>query len=82
MMKDREKQLQNVENEHKMDTVQDRFPNDDLNLQEKDKVSFLVAHSVMHCSTAGVPSHPLHGQISKTKASLIMLKLVLNTEVC
>ncbi|KAK2156116.1 hypothetical protein LSH36_221g02011 [Paralvinella palmiformis] len=37
MMKDREKQLQNVENEQKMDTVQNRFPNDDLQLQEKDK---------------------------------------------
>ena len=43
MVKDREKQLQNVENEQKMDTVQDRFPNDDLHLQEKDKVSLGVA---------------------------------------
>jgi len=42
MMKDREKQLQNVENEQKMDTVQNRFPNDDLQLQEKDKVRLKV----------------------------------------
>ncbi|KAK7107248.1 uncharacterized protein [Littorina saxatilis] len=35
MVKDREEEIREAENEQKMDTVQDRFPHDDLNLQDK-----------------------------------------------
>ena len=34
MMKEREDELTHIENEHKVEGVQDRFPNDDLQLQE------------------------------------------------
>ena len=37
MVKEREDDLVNVENEHKVVSVQDRFPNDDLQLTNNDK---------------------------------------------
>ena len=39
MVKEREEELMTVENEHRVDSVQERFPNDNLQLQEKEKVS-------------------------------------------
>ena len=38
MVKEREEELITVENEHRVDSVQERFPNDNLQLQEKDRV--------------------------------------------
>ena len=37
MVKDREEELSQAENEHKVDSVQERFPNDDLNLSQSDE---------------------------------------------
>ncbi|XP_064629572.1 uncharacterized protein LOC135488737 isoform X2 [Lineus longissimus] len=37
MVKEREQEMSNAENEYKVDNVQDRFPHDDLQLNEKEK---------------------------------------------
>lgn len=37
MVKDREDEMREAENDQRMETVQDRFPYDDLNLGAKDK---------------------------------------------
>ena len=36
MVKERQQEMNYVENDYKVESVQDRFPNDDLRLQEKD----------------------------------------------
>jgi hypothetical protein len=39
MVKEREEEMNNAENEYKVENVQDRFPNDDLQLNEKEKTN-------------------------------------------
>ena len=36
MVKNRQDELRAAENEHKVDSVQERFPNDDLHLSQSD----------------------------------------------
>ena len=38
MVKDREEEVREAENDQRMETIQDRFPYDDLQLRDKDKV--------------------------------------------
>ena len=42
MVKDRQEELTVVENEHKMESVQERFPSDDLGLHDKEKYTVSV----------------------------------------
>ena len=49
MVKEREEEVREAENDQRMETVQDRFPHDDLQLQDRDKAQ------VGHVSSQPVP---------------------------
>lgn len=48
MMREREDELTHIENEHKVESVQERFPNDDLQLQDSQRVSDALTKAASH----------------------------------
>ena len=54
MVKDREDEVGQAENENKLQQVQDRFPNDDLLLTERELPKEVSSHGVMFLLSEGI----------------------------